>query len=58
MKPEAVTLILVAVAITIVVFLVCRELICWYWKINKTTLLLEDILVELREANGKHKKVD
>ena len=26
----------------IIVFLVCRELICWYWKINKIVALLEE----------------
>ena len=26
----------------IVVFLICRELVCWYWKINKIILLMEE----------------
>ncbi|MBC7714016.1 MAG: hypothetical protein H7177_11800 [Rhizobacter sp.] len=28
---------------TIVVFFICRELLCWYWKINKIVSLLEEI---------------
>ena len=27
----------------IVVFLVCREIVCWYWKINKAVNLLEEM---------------
>jgi len=29
--------------ISVVVFLICREITCWYWKINKVILLLETI---------------
>lgn len=25
------------------IFLVCREVVCWYWKINKTVELLTEI---------------
>ena len=25
----------------IVIFLICRELVCWYWKINRIVILLE-----------------
>lgn len=42
------------IGITLVFFLVCRELVCWYFKINimkeeqqKQTKLLRDILLEL-----------
>jgi hypothetical protein len=31
------------VVITIVIFLVCRELVCWYWKINQNIALLTEI---------------
>lgn len=34
-------------------FLIGRELICWYFKINRRVELLENILVELRNKNGK-----
>jgi TctA family transporter len=36
----------------IVLFLICRELICWYWKINRIVALMEEqnaLLKELKE---------
>lgn len=35
--------ILIYLVISIIVFLVCREIACWYFKINKTITLLEEI---------------
>lgn len=29
------TELIIVLAITIIVFVVCRELVCWYWKINE-----------------------
>ena len=26
----------------IIIFLICRELVCWYWKINKIVSLMEE----------------
>ena len=26
----------------IIVFLICREIVCWYWKINKLVELIEE----------------
>jgi hypothetical protein len=34
---------LVIVLITIILFLVCREFFCWYWKINQNLALLTEI---------------
>jgi len=34
----------VSVVISITIFLICRELFCWYFKINKRTELLTKIL--------------
>jgi hypothetical protein len=31
------------ILIAIVIFLLCREIVCWYWKINKRITLLENI---------------
>lgn len=42
---------LIALTIVAVIFLVCRELMCWYWKINRTIELLEKI-----EANTNTNK--
>lgn len=43
---------LVTLLILVVIFLVCRELVCWYWKINKAVELLErqNVLLERIEA--------
>jgi hypothetical protein len=35
------------------VFVLIREVICWYWKINKGILLQEKILAELVKSNNK-----
>ena len=35
----------------IFVILICRELTCWYFKINKIEKLLEEILKQLRKTN-------
>ncbi len=37
---------------SIILFLICRELICWYYKINEHSRLLEDIRSELRAMNA------
>jgi hypothetical protein len=31
------------ILIVLIVFLICRELVCWYWKLNKIVTLLESI---------------
>ncbi|MEA4854784.1 MAG: hypothetical protein AAGU21_08155 [Solidesulfovibrio sp.] len=38
--------------ILVVIFLVCREIVCWYWKINRAVELLErqNVLLERIEA--------
>lgn len=32
-----------AALIALAIFLICREIICWYWKLNKLVKLLESI---------------
>jgi hypothetical protein len=39
---------LIALGITLVIFLIGREIVCWYFKINKTVALLEEIRDSLR----------
>ena len=34
---------LVVVFILVVIFLICREIVCWYWKLNQLVQLLTDI---------------
>ena len=40
-------------AICLAVFAIIRELICWYFKINKRVELQEKILAELVKINNK-----
>lgn len=44
---DLVTLI-IALVIALIVFLFCREIVCWYFKINKTVELLEEIRDSLK----------
>lgn len=39
--------------VTLVIFLICREVVCWYWKINRSVDLMEKILIELKKANER-----
>ena len=43
---------LITLLILLVIFLICRELVCWYWKINRAVELLErqNVLLERIEA--------
>jgi hypothetical protein len=47
------TLVLTTLVIILIAFLIGRELVCWYWKINRSIQLLEGILAELKQSNGK-----
>jgi len=38
---------LIFLIVGIIIFLLCRELMCWYWKINRIVLLLESIDAKL-----------
>jgi hypothetical protein len=37
----------------IVIFLLCREIVCWYWKTNMMISLLTEIRDELKKFNGR-----
>ncbi|MFU2207878.1 hypothetical protein [Solidesulfovibrio sp. C21] len=43
---------LITLAILALIFLVCREIVCWYWKINRAMELMErqNLLLERIEA--------
>jgi hypothetical protein len=45
------TALIVVLCITILVFIVCREIVCWYWKLNRIVELLEQIAAQ----SGKEK---
>lgn len=37
-----------------VIFIVCRELMCWYWKINKMVSNQEEIIRLLKKIAGEN----
>jgi len=37
--------------VVLALFLICREIVCWYWKINRGIALLTEIR-DLLAANG------
>jgi len=43
---------LIMLAVFIILFLGCREVMCWYLKINKMIALLEKIEENTRNRNG------
>jgi hypothetical protein len=43
--------IFLSIAISIAVFLLLREVFCWYFKINKRISVLQDIRTELIKSN-------
>lgn len=44
----------IIVVILIIVFIICREFMCWYWKINKSIQNQEKIIDILNKNKGKH----
>jgi len=47
---------LTVIIVTVFVFLLCREIVCWYWKINQLNTTLVDILNELKKIRGEASK--
>lgn len=47
---------LIMLIVAIVIFILCRELICWYYKINKSISNQEEIINLLKDINEKLKK--
>ena len=43
MYPNDAGVLAIALVVVAVVFLVLREFMCWYWKINQAVALLEEI---------------
>ncbi len=41
-------IVLVTIAIVLILFLLCRELVCWYFKINERVRLLREIRDQLK----------
>ena len=34
--------------LSLVIFLICREIVCWYFKMNEVTSLLKEIKISLQ----------
>jgi len=47
--PEFLSYVLGAFIVLIVVFLLCRELVCWYFKINEILVVLNSIADSLKK---------
>ena len=46
--------VLVGLVVAVVVFLILREVFCWYWKINQSVALLKEVrdLLARRDTPG------
>ena len=42
---------LIPLIIIIIIFIICRELVCWYWKINETLAVLKEIRDLLKRSS-------
>jgi hypothetical protein len=49
---ELLKVLLIAGVVVIVIGAICRELLCWFWKINLQVSLLEDISKKLDALGG------
>lgn len=45
---------IIYILITIGVFLLCREIVCWYFKLNK----INDTLIEIRDLLKRNAEID
>jgi len=50
MLPEMLKGVILPLVIGFLIFLILRELMCWYWKINSIVRLLEDIIKKMNEV--------
>lgn len=55
---EVITTVLIVTVVIGVIFLICREMVCWYWKINQRVALLTEIrdLMASNQSSGIDKK--
>ena len=50
MFPEMLKGVILPLIIGFLIFLILREVMCWYWKINMVVRLLEDIIKKMNEV--------
>ena len=53
-QPELINA-LVILAILFLLFLIFRELVCWYWKINQSVALLTEIRDSLKQIENSER---
>lgn len=46
---------LAVLLVLLVILLICREVSCWYFKINETLGVLREIVTELKTLNSKER---
>ncbi len=51
------TALFIILIVAIVIFLICREIICWYWKINKS-IANQERIIELLDTLVKQGQVN
>lgn len=51
MDTQAFLNLMVVILVSLVIFLVCREIVCWYFKMNEVVSLLKEIKDVLRNNN-------
>jgi hypothetical protein len=44
--------VLIGLSVLVLIFLICREIVCWYWKINESIAVLKEIRDQLRVVSG------
>jgi hypothetical protein len=49
---DAYTGILIALGIIVILFLIFREILCWYWKINERIELHKELINEIKKLNS------
>jgi len=50
MLPEMLKGVILPLVIGFLIFLILREVMCWYWKINTIVRLLEDVIKKMNEV--------
>ncbi len=46
-------IILFLLALLVFIFFICREIFCWYWKLNDIKELLSELVSTLKEIKGR-----
>ncbi len=54
---EFIKTLLIGFFITVIVMLIFREILCWYWKLNRIVGLLESIDLKLGKTGSTSKVV-